>query len=227
MKRLLLVLVMLLATVATVSAQDDMTGSPVFELTVAEVTDMENFVGVTSAITEMEGYVGSLEYFVIFSAVPEVTEDQMIFIAVTEWASEDAYNAAADMMMPDDAPYTVIYNIPLEPFAKDEAISLADFPGPGEILEIAIRDISGYEDPFDFVRTVFGFTEALGELDGVLREYSWMSLDGTYFVGMTRYASADAFGAVAQNETLMMMPNTQYAFMTYPAEANMFGTLPE
>ncbi|MCA9914163.1 MAG: hypothetical protein KC496_12480, partial [Anaerolineae bacterium] len=108
---------------------------------------------------------------------------------------------------------------------KGETISLDDFPGEGEVLEVAVRDLSSYEDPVDFLRSIRGFTDQLVTLDGVVREYNWISVDGQYFVGMTRYASMEAFAAASQDESILTAPNTGHVFANYPPMIGFATTL--
>lgn len=232
MKRFALVvlsLLVLIASLGIVSAQEDdmmAAGPHVFEVVIREVVDAETFNELQPQLIEasqaVEGFVGNLEYTAFVNFTGELDENIPVIVEIVEYESIDAYNASlenagiTDLLEAYNASAPLIADVVVEPFVKGEAISLDDFPDAGEVLEVAIRDLSSYEDPVDFIRTIQGFTDALGREEGVLREYQWISTDGATFVGMTRYASAEAFAAVSQSETIFAMPNTQYAFATYP-----------
>lgn len=230
-------IIMLMAVSATFAQEDDMTASAhVFEIAIREVVDAEGFTTLgaelETLLEETDGYVGSLEYAIFFSLAPEMAEGQMFSVSISEWESVAAYEATASLLdNPTGLAYLETINpvqtVLVEPFVKGEIITLADFPQAGEVFEVAVRDLASYEDPVDFLRSIRGFTDALGDVDGVLREYEWLSVDGQYFVGMTRYASAEAFQAASQNAELMSSPNTAYIFTEYPPQLAQMGFLSE
>jgi len=208
------------------------TGPHVFEIAVREVTNAEEFARllpeVEALLEDTDGYIGGLEYTPFFSLMPEMQEGQMFAIRISEWASAEAYEAAN---LEDNATYgeymatiAPIQTVLVEPFVMGEQITLADFPEGGEVLEVAIRDMSAYEDPVDFLRTIRGFTNTLVEIEGVVREYEWISVDGQYFVGMTKYENMEAFQAAQQNEGLLGSPVTGRVFAQYPPMLAQMGT---
>jgi len=207
-------------------------GPHVFEIAIREVVDAENFPRLAgeleALLEETDGYVGSLEYSVFFSLAPQIAEGQIFAIVITEWESAAAYEASMTLMdNPTVQDYfatiEAVQTILVEPFVKGEVISLADFPQAGEVLEVAVRDLSSYDDPVDFMRSIRGFTDALGEGEGVIREYEWISVDGQYFVGMTGYTSIEMFQAASQNEALLSNPVTQNVFANYPPMLALYG----
>lgn len=237
---LALTLAMFAGFALTVAAQDDDTmmapGPHVFEITIREVVDADGFAPALAARNELlsgvDGYIGTREYQAFFSFAPELVEGQIFSVGLTEWTSAAAYEASLEL---DDDPAIAAYNetiadiqtVVVEPFVVGEVITLDDFPDAGEVLEVAIRDIASYDDPVDFLRNIRGFTTALVAEEGVVREYEWISLDGQFFVGMTRYESADAFAAASQSEILFANPATVNIFTSYPTSVGMVTLLVE
>lgn len=231
MKRMILLVVMLAVVITPMSlmAQDEMMAvdGHVFEIAVRRIVDAENWTilnaELNAMISEMDGFVGSREYNTFFG-IPEIQEGEMYAVSISEWESLDAYMAVAtDESLMQDATVLAYFetiesvqNVVVQPFVKGEELTLDDLAESGQVLELAIRDISGYEDPVDFIRTIRGFTHQLTSLDGVVREFEWMSVDGQYFVGMTQYESMDAFMAASANEALLTHPVTAAVFMQYP-----------
>ena len=77
---------------------------------------------------------------------------------------------------------------------------------PGQILEVAARNLSLYEafDAADYETRLSAFLDALSQQPDFVAEYQWVSvLDPNIVVGMTVYESAEAFGAIAQDQAFM------------------------
>ncbi|GAB4519344.1 MAG: hypothetical protein OHK0046_28040 [Anaerolineae bacterium] len=230
MKRVLTFLVglaLLVPLSVTVLAQNDefpQTEGPIFEIAIRRIVDPENWATRTIALNELvaeqDGFIATGEYAAFFG-LPEIAQDEIIGLGLSEWASLDAYMATGALLQdPTVISYfeTIesIQNIVVQPFVLNEEITMDDLGEPGQVLEIAIRDISSYDDPVDFFRSIRGFTHQLTQLEGVIREFEWLSVDGQYFVGMTLYESMEIYLAAAQNEDLLSHPATQKIFTEYP-----------
>lgn len=200
----------------------------IFEIAIRRVVDQENYAirqaALNEAISGVDGFIATREYEAFFG-IPTIEEGQRYTVGISEWESLDAYTAAAALV--DDPEVSVlvaayfetiesVQNIIVQPFVKGEVLSVIDLAQEGQVLELAVRAISGYDDPVDFLRTIRGFTHQLTALEGVVREYEWISVDGQYFVGMTQYESMETFGAASQNEGLLSHPSTVAMFSTYP-----------
>lgn len=229
MKRVLLLLITLslivLPTPSTHAQEDSMTPTGhIFEIAIRRIVDAENFATrnaeVNALVSGLDGFIGSREYTTFFG-IPTIEEGQVYAVGISEWESLEAYSATAVLL---EDPTVIAYfetiesvqNVVVQPFIKGEDLHLADLGTAGQVLELAIRDISQYENPVDFLRTIRGFTHQLTSLDGVVREFEWLSVDGQYFVGMTLYASLETFGAASQNEALLSHPTTAAVFGQYP-----------
>ena len=93
---------------------------------------------------------------------------------------------------------------PLDPADAYDLAALA--PEPGQLLEIAVRDLSMYDvfDPADYDARRLGFLEVLAGMPGVVAEYQWVSvLEPNLVVGMTVYESLEAFQTLAGDPDLL------------------------
>ena len=225
---LLTLMIAMLISAGAISAQDesamqDVEGT-VFDISVYRILDVDNFTTLSAELTTtlngMEGVIASQTYNTFF-AIPDIEEGETYAVRITEWASLASYRAIDDLAEDETvsaylATVEAVQNVIVQPFVKGESLHVNDLAAPGQVLEMAFRDISAYDDPVDFLRTIRGFTHQLTALDGVVREYEWLSVDGQYFVGMTQYESMDAFMAASQNETLLTSPVTAAVFSQYP-----------
>lgn len=225
---LLTLMIAMLISAGAISAQDesampDVEGT-VFDISVYRILDVDNFTtlsaGLTTILNGMEGVIASQTYNTFF-AIPDIEDGETYAVRITEWASLASYTAMDDLAEDETfgaylATVETIQNVIVQPFVKGEDLHVNDLAAPGQVLEMAFRDISAYDDPVDFLRTIRGFTHQLTALDGVVREYEWLSVDGQYFVGMTQYESIDAFMAASQDETLLTSPITAAVFSQYP-----------
>lgn len=225
---LLTLMIAMLISAGAISAQDesampDVEGT-VFDISVYRILDVDNFTTLSAELTTiligMEGVIASQTYNTFF-AIPDIEEGETYAVRITEWASLASYTAMDDLAEDETvgaylATVETVQNVIVQPFVKGESLHVNDLAAPGQVLEMAFRDISAYDDPLDFLRTIRGFTHQLTALDGVVREYEWLSVDGQYFVGMTQYESMDVFMAASQNETLLTSPVTAAVFSQYP-----------
>ena len=230
MKRFLLLLTGLILvasssiTIFAQNAEEMAVEGPIFEIAIRRIVDAENFATLNAEVldilTGLDGFVGAREYTTFFG-IPTIEEGEMYAVGITQWDSIDAYFATATLL---EDPTVIAYfetiesiqNVVVQPFVLGEELTLDDLASSGQVLELAIRDISTYEDPVGFLRAIRGFTHQLTSLDGVVREFEWLSVDGQYFVGMTQYESMDAFMAASQNEALFTHPATAAVFSQYP-----------
>ena len=115
-----------------------------------------------------------------------------------------------------------ILNIQVQPFRDTPPLDVANMVQPGQVLEIAIRDVSAYEsfEAFDSVREPF--VDMLLAQPGVLQEFEYRSVDGRYYVGMTLYENAETFQAIMSNPDVVAGPEIA-ALMSYPPLISQIG----
>jgi hypothetical protein len=140
-----------------------------------------------------------------FSQVPSTDP---IAVGMTEYESKEVYDGiAADLMNSTEAAeyfgtFTSVSFLTLNPLEDDVDPNLSSICNePGQILEVAVRDISNYTDMADYEAKRDAFLSLLSQQNGFVREYQWISTDGTHAVGMTVYTDQNAFFALSANTT--------------------------
>lgn len=109
----------------------------------------------------------------------------------------------------------------LRPFRATPVIDVANMVQPGQVLEIAVRDVSGLDfDAFDAKRTAF--IDVLTAQPGVLGEYEYRSIDGKYYVGMTLYQTGDAVQAIFANPAISQGPEFRALIAEFPPLVSQF-----
>lgn len=89
----------------------------------------------------------------------------------------------------------------------------------GQVLEIAVRDVSTYEnfDPAAYASAREAFLDLLAAQPGFVVEYQWVSpIDPNIAVGMTVYESAAAFMALSQDPEFGSAPELAAFIGVYP-----------
>lgn len=105
----------------------------------------------------------------------------------------------------------------LKPLDPATPVDLAKMVKPGQVLELAVRDLSRYEkfDAAAYGKARDAFLALLARQPGVVAEYQWVSaLEPNLVVGMTVYESAEAFQRIATGP-VMGAPETK-AFFAWP-----------
>ena len=214
------------------------TDGPIMDLVVRTVPDeaawWEAFGGLYGLLAEESGVQPSQEFKSIFSAAPvdPATGEgvQQVYFGLGQVDSLAVYNEMISRYMAEMPPAMTEYfatnetilNIQVQPFRDTPLLDVANMVQPGQVLEIAIRDVSGYEsfEAFDTLRKPF--VEMLLAQPGVLQEFEYRSVDGRYYVGMTLYESAEAFQAIMSNPDVVAAPEIA-AFMSYPPLISQIG----
>lgn len=180
--------------------------------------------------------IASQEFKSIFSAAPvdPATGEgvQPVYFSLGEYESQAAYGAMLALYMAEIPPAlqaylttnTPILNVLMQPLRETEPLDVAGMVQPGQLLEIAIRDVSGYDSFEDFDAKRQTFVDLLLAQPGVLKEFEYRSLDGRYYIGMTLYESLDAFTSILSNPTVMGGAEIA-ALMSYPPEVSQFGVI--
>lgn len=180
--------------------------------------------------------IASQEFKSIFSAAPLDPETgvgvQQVYFSLGEYENQAAYNAMLTQYMAETPPVlqayfttnTPILNALVQPFRETEALDVTGMVQPGQVLEIAIRDVSGYDSFEDFDAKRQAFVDLLLAQPGALKEFEYRSLDGRYYIGMTLYESLDAFTTILSNPTVVGGAEIT-ALMSYPPDVSQFGVI--
>lgn len=204
-----------------------MTTGPVVSMAIHRVADPDGYATlkpqVDAATQDADGYLADRQFNAFFALAPEPDPEQPVHVSLVEYASDEALKAVQDGELSDgpafsDYAATVdsLADVAMRPFDAADAYPIDSLVEPGQVLEVAVRDLSAYEDRDGFFAAIGAFVELLTSQPGVVREYQWLSLDGDTFVGMTVYEDMDAFGAISQDQALMGSPEAGALFAAYP-----------
>jgi hypothetical protein len=165
-----------------------------------------------------------LQAFFDFSAQAAPTAP--VFIGMTQYATPDAFGAAGEALgtSPEAAAFFNTFTpeafTALRPLDADQPVDLAAIADqPGQVLEIAVRDLSTYEgfDQAQYEAARDNFLTLLREQPGFVAEYQWVSvLEPNTVVGMTVYQSQEAFFGVLGNQGFVNDPATAAFLFGYP-----------
>ncbi|MBV7328819.1 hypothetical protein KFU94_11270 [Chloroflexi bacterium TSY] len=144
-----------------------------------------------------------------------------VFIGMTAFENLAAFEAASSTLS-DGAEAGAFFSTftpevftVLRPLNPDDRYDLSTFAlEPGQVLEVATRDLSSYEnfDAADYEAKRDAFLEALSQQPGWIAEMQWVSLfDPNLVVGMTVYESADAYQAIYSSEFVQSQATQDFA----------------
>jgi hypothetical protein len=232
MKKTLLATAAVLALTGIVHAESTNPNDDVMELAIRAVPDQEAWkaaAGPFGALLAKEsGIIATAEFMSIMGFAPMDANGQPVknvFIGMLQIDDDATHDALMSKYFGADKPAEVtaylgtIENIgdagKLRPFRDTPALDVANMVQPGQVLEIAVRDVSGW-DFGDFDAKRKAFVDVLTSQKGVVREFEYRSIDGKYYVGMTLYESGDALQAIAANPAVTQGPEFGALMAKYP-----------
>lgn len=177
-------------------------------------------------LREQDGVATDRELHAFFDFRAQAEPTSPVFVGMTEYASLEAFEAAGEALgaSPEAAAFFATFTPeaftalrPLSPAAAVDLASIAD--RPGQVLEIAVRDLSAYEgfDAAEYEGARDAFLALLREQPGFVAEHQWVSvLDPNTVVGMTVYESQEAFFGVLGDEAFVNAPATAAFLFAYP-----------
>lgn len=175
----------------------------------------DTFVGVLRA---QDGVGTDREFEAFFDFGTQNAPEPPVFVGMTQYDSLEVFGAVGDRLggsaeagafFSTFTPEAFTALRPLEPGAEVDLASIAS--GSGQVLEVAVRDLSAYDD---FDQTQYegardAFLALLSQQPGFVAEYQWVSaLDPNIVVGMTVYASMEAFFGVLSDDAFVGAPET-------------------
>jgi hypothetical protein len=107
----------------------------------------------------------------------------------------------------------------MKPKVSGTAVDLSQVAKSGQILEVAVRNLSLYPNfnQADYEAKLGAFLAVLAQQTGRIAEYQWVSvLDPNIVVGMTVYESQQAFFNIAGNPGFSSHPDVLAFFAAYP-----------
>ena len=209
----------------------------VVELAVRRLNDGQDVMSFEAArdafvarLREQDGVEVDREFQAFFDFGAQTAPTAPVFVGMTQYATSEAFGAAGEALgsSPEAAAFFTTFTpqafTALRPLDSDQPVDLATIADqPGQVLEIAVRDLSAYEsfDQAEYEAARDGFLTLLRDQPGFVAEYQWVSvLDPNTVVGMTVYESQEAFFAVLGNESFVNDPATAAFLFAYsPATA--------
>ncbi len=205
----------------------------VVELAIRRLNDGQDVAGFAAArdtfvarLREQAGVKVDRELQAFFDFKAQAAPTAPVFVGMTQYATSDAFGAAGKALgsSPEAAAFFATFTpeafTALRPLRAGQPVDLAAIANvPGQVLEIAVRDLSAYEgfDQATYDAARDGFLTLLRAQPGVVAEYQWVSvLDPNTVVGMTVYESQEAFFGVLGNERFVKDAATAAFLFGYP-----------
>lgn len=158
-------------------------------------------------LVQEEGVFNDREYASFLTFTPRDTS-RAVFIGMTQYEDLATFQATAQKLggFPEAAAFFQTFDMlhftGLKPLEEGTEVDLSKLATGGQILEIAVRDISKYAnfDQADYEAKRDAFLALLAQQEGRVAEYQWVSaLDPNIVVGMTVYADQAAFSRILSN----------------------------
>lgn len=238
MKKTLMATAALLALTGMAQAQSATPNDDVLELAIRAVPDQEAWKAAAGPfgklLADEEGIIANAEFMSIMGFAPVGADGQPVpnvFVGMLQIDSEATHDALmakyfGDVKAAEVTAYlATIDNVAetgkLRPYRDTPALDVANMVQPGQVLEIAVRDVSGLDfDAFDAKRKAF--VDVLVAQPGVLGEYEYRSIDGRYYVGMTLYETGDAVQAIFANPAISQGPEFGALMAEFPPMVSQF-----
>ena len=220
-------------TSTTVPDKPDGGSKAVIELAVRRLNDGQDVAKFEAArdafvarLRKQDGVEVDREFQAFFDFGAQAAPTAPVFVGMTQYATSEAFGAAGEALgsSPEAAAFFATFTpkafTALRPLDSAQPVDLAAIANqPGQVLEIAVRDLSAYEafDQAKYETARNGFLTLLRGQPGFVAEYQWVSvLDPNTVVGMTVYASQEAFFGVLGNESFVSDPATAAFLFGYP-----------
>lgn len=166
------------------------------------------------------------EFRGVFDYGTNASPSPQVFLGMTEYQSVDAFHRAGNALGTSAeatrffGTFQPITFTALRPLDERAAVNIRGIAStPGQVLEVAVRDLSRYAsfDAAAYARARDAFLALLRAQPGFVAEYQWRSaLDPNIAVGMTVYASQQAFQTLAMSTAFTQAPATGAFLGAYP-----------
>jgi hypothetical protein len=205
----------------------------VFELAVRRINPGQNINEFTSArdafvaeLISQEGTSNDREVQPFFDFSQSLPLDS-VYIGMTQYKDLATYQSIGQTLGTSQvagdffSTFAPLVFETLQPLEEYKPVSLGDLAplGSGQVLEIAVRDLSAYPNfnQTDYENKRDAFLSALQEQNGFVREVQWQSVNNSDIVaGMTVYASQQAAIGILSDAS----------FTNSEAVTNFLGTYP-
>lgn len=181
-----------------------------------------NFINM---LTKEQGVSNDREYQSFFHFNPAQDTSRAVFIGMTQYEDLETFQNVANTLGGTAeagaffSTFDPLVFTAMKPKVAGTAVDLSTLATSGQILEVAVRDLSQYPNfnQADYDAKLQAFLGVLAQQTGRVAEYQWVSvLDPNIVVGMTVYASQEAFFKIATDPAFNSNPAVGIFFSAYP-----------
>lgn len=188
----------------------------------AFTTARTNFINV---LTKEPGVFNDREYksFLHYNPAQDATRE--VYVGMTQYENLAAFQAASQKLG-NSAEATAFFNTfdaltytVLKPVKSGTTVDLTKIALSGQVLEIAVRDLSKYTNfnKTDYEAKRDAFLAELAKQPARVAEYQWVSaLDQNIVIGMTVYTNQQAFTQLLTDPAFANNPAVGAFLATYP-----------
>ncbi|MEM6289903.1 MAG: hypothetical protein AAGA54_01515 [Myxococcota bacterium] len=163
------------------------------------------------ALSMEDGAVIDREYEAAVDFSTGMPATPQVFVGMTQFSSAASFQAGAMALNGADAEndYFPLFDVEFFGLLRPRdggSIDLTALAEDGQVLEVAPRDLSTYDDfdPKTYAQARDAFIEVLSAREGVVAEFQWVSpFDPNVAVGMTVYEDQDAWQAIWTDPTFL------------------------
>lgn len=190
--------------------------------TSAFTTARTNFINI---LTKEPGVFNDREYksFLHYNPAQDATRE--VYVGMTQYENLAAFQAA-NQKLGNSAEATTFFNTfdaltytILKPLKSGTTVDLTKVASSGQVLEIAVRDLSKYTNfnKADYEAKRDAFLVELAKQPARVAEYQWVSaLDPNIVIGMTVYTNQQAFTQLLSDPAFNSNPAVGAFLGTYP-----------
>ena len=188
----------------------------------AFVTARQNFINL---LTQQEYVYNDREYESFFHFNPAQDSTRAVFIGMTQYEDLETFQSIGNTLGSSSeagaffSTFDPLVFTAMKPKVAGTEVDLTKLASSGQILEIAVRDLSLYPnfDQADYDAKLDAFLAVLAQQAGRVAEYQWVSvLNPNIVVGMTVYESQQAFFGIASDPAFNSNPAVGAFFSAYP-----------
>ncbi len=184
-----------------------------------------NFI---SLLKQQKGVLTDREYASFFHYNPAQDTTRSVFVGMTQYEDLETFQRVGNDLGNSAelgaffGTFDVLTFTALKPLKAGTEVDISKLASAGQVLEIAVRDISKYANfsQADYEAKRDAFLDKLAQQSGRVAEYQWQSvLDPNIVVGMTVYESQQSFFGILSNQDFAGSAEVQAFLGAYPPNA--------
>ena len=187
----------------------------------AFISARENFI---KLLTKQEYVYNDREYASFFHFNPAQDTSRAVYIGMTQYEDLESFQSVGNSLGNTAeagaffSTFDPLVFTAMKPKVAGTTVDLSKITTSGQILEVAVRDLSLYPNfnQNDYETKLKGFLDVLAKQKGRVAEYQWVSvLNPKVVVGMTVYESQQAFFSIASDPVFNSNPAVGAFFASY------------